>query len=64
MKNSKKSMLERLRGSVKRYDDPTKPVEGAWDSFFNSPNQVSEDFCLSEEDKEWLNQKPVGNEEI
>ncbi|MCK0162286.1 hypothetical protein [Marinobacter sp. S6332] len=33
--------LERLKGSVKRYDRPTDPV---WDEFFYSEEGVSEDF--------------------
>lgn len=33
--------LERLKGSVKRYDRPTDPV---WDEFFDSEEGVSEDF--------------------
>ncbi|WBU42676.1 MULTISPECIES: hypothetical protein [Marinobacter] len=32
--------LEKLRGSVKKYDHPTEPV---WDEFFDSEG-VSEDF--------------------
>lgn len=32
--------LERLKGSVKRYDRPTEPV---WDEYFDSEG-VSEDF--------------------
>lgn len=33
--------LERLRGSVKRYDRPTDPV---WDNYFDSDEGVSDDF--------------------
>jgi antitoxin VapB len=33
--------LERLKGSVKRYDRPTDPV---WDEFFDSDEGVSDDF--------------------
>lgn len=37
------SPLERLRGSVKRYERPTDPV---WDEFFDSSERVSEDFMV------------------
>jgi len=33
--------LERLKGSVKRYDRPTDPV---WDNYFNPNEGVSDDF--------------------
>jgi antitoxin VapB len=33
--------LERLKGSVKRYDRPTDPV---WNEFFDSGEGVSENF--------------------
>lgn len=33
--------LERLRGSIKRYERPTDPV---WDDFFDSDEGVSDDF--------------------
>lgn len=33
--------LERLRGSVKRYDRPTDPV---WDDYFDTGEGVSDDF--------------------
>lgn len=33
--------LERLKGSVKRYDRPLDPV---WDEYFESEEGVSEDF--------------------
>ena len=33
--------LERLKGSVKRYDRPTDPV---WDECFDSDKNVTEDF--------------------
>lgn len=33
--------LERLRGSVKRYDRPTDPV---WEEWFDSDDHVSDDF--------------------
>ena len=35
------SPLERLKGSVKRYERPTDPV---WDEYFDSSEGVSEDF--------------------
>lgn len=35
------SPLERLKGSVKRYERPTDPV---WDEFFDSSEGGSEDF--------------------
>lgn len=35
------SPLERLKGSVKRYDRPTDPV---WDEFFDSDEGVTDDF--------------------
>lgn len=38
--------LERLKGSVKRYDRPTDPV---WDEFFESDESVTDDFM---EDRE------------
>lgn len=38
-----RSPLERLRGSVKRYERPTDPV---WDEFFDSSERVSEDFMV------------------
>lgn len=38
--------LERLKGSVKRYDRPTDPV---WDEWFESDDRVTEDFM---EDRE------------
>lgn len=38
-----RSPLERLRGSVKRYERPTDPV---WDEFFESSERVSEDFMV------------------
>lgn len=37
------SPLERLRGSVLRYERPTDPV---WDEFFDSSEGVSEDFMV------------------
>jgi antitoxin VapB len=33
--------LERLRGSVKRYNRPTDPV---WDEYFDSDEGVTDDF--------------------
>ncbi|MCH8549472.1 MAG: hypothetical protein LAT80_11395 [Balneolaceae bacterium] len=33
--------LERLKGSVKKYERPTDPV---WDEFFESEEGVSDDF--------------------
>lgn len=33
--------LERLKGSVKRYDRPTDPV---WDEWFESDDRATEDF--------------------
>lgn len=38
--------LERLKGSVKRYERPTDPV---WDDFFESDEGVTDDFM---EDRE------------
>lgn len=38
-----RSPLERLRGSVKRYERPTDPV---WDEFFDSSERVSEEFMV------------------
>lgn len=38
--------LERLKGSVKRYERPTDPV---WDEFFESDEGVTDDFM---EDRE------------
>lgn len=38
--------LERLKGSVKRYDRPTDPV---WDEWFESDDRATEDFM---EDRE------------
>lgn len=38
--------LERLKGSVKRYDRPTDPV---WDEFIDSDESVADDFM---EDRE------------
>ena len=38
-----RSPLERLKGSVKRYERPTDPV---WDEFFDSSERVSEDFMV------------------
>ncbi|MBQ0748141.1 MAG: hypothetical protein KBT82_13350 [Marinobacter sp.] len=38
--------LERLKGSVKRYERPTDPV---WDEFFESDESVTDDFM---EDRE------------
>lgn len=38
--------LERLKGSVKRYDRPTDPV---WDEWFESDDRVTKDFM---EDRE------------
>lgn len=38
--------LERLKGSVKRYERPTDPV---WDEFFDSDEGVTDDFM---EDRE------------
>jgi len=35
------SPLERLKGSVKRYERPTDPV---WDEFFESDEGVTDDF--------------------
>lgn len=40
--------LERLKGSVKRYERPTDPV---WDEFFESDEGVTADFM---EDRERL----------
>ncbi|MFB2765065.1 hypothetical protein [Marinobacter shengliensis] len=40
--------LERLKGSVKRYERPTDPV---WDEFFESDEGVTDDFM---EDREQL----------
>ena len=39
------SPLERLRGSVKRYERPTDPV---WDEFFDSSERVSEDSMVEQ----------------
>lgn len=39
--------LERLKGSVKRYERPTDPV---WDEWFDSDDRASEDF-LDERDQ-------------
>lgn len=35
---------------------------GPWGSFFNSEVGVTEDFGLDQEDRDWLNMKPVGRE--
>ncbi len=40
-----RSPLERLRGSVKRYERPTDPV---WDEFFDSSERVSEDSMVEQ----------------
>ncbi len=45
--------LERLRGSVERYDRPTEPV---WDEWFDSDEGVSDDFMQDRE------QPPKGQE--
>ncbi|WP_420389690.1 hypothetical protein [Marinobacter sp.] len=45
--------LERLRGSVLRYERPTDPV---WDEFFDSDEGVSDDFMQDRE------QPPKGRE--
>jgi antitoxin VapB len=38
--------LERLKGSVKRYDRPTDPV---WDGFFDADEGVTADFMEERE---------------
>lgn len=38
--------LERMRGSVLRYERPTDPV---WDEFFDSDDDVSDDFIQDQE---------------
>jgi antitoxin VapB len=38
--------LERLKGSVKRYERPTDPV---WDEFFESDEGVTDDFMKDRE---------------
>lgn len=38
--------LERLRGSVERYDRPTEPV---WDDWFDSDEGVSDDLMQDRE---------------
>lgn len=40
------TLLERLKGTVKRYERPTDPV---WDEFFDSDEGVTDDFM---EDRE------------
>ncbi len=45
--------LERLRGSVLRYERPTDPV---WDEYFDSDEDVSDDFIQDRE------QAPKGRE--
>ncbi len=45
--------LERLKGSVKRYERPTDPV---WDEWFDSDEGVSDDFMQDRE------QPPKGRE--
>jgi antitoxin VapB len=44
-KKKGRSPLERLRGSVKRYERPTDPV---WDEFFDSCERVSEDSMVEQ----------------
>jgi antitoxin VapB len=46
--------LERLRGSVIRYERPTDPV---WDEFFESDEGISDDFMQDRE------QSPKGREQ-
>lgn len=41
--------LERLKGSVKRYDRPLDPV---WDEFFDSDEGVTDDFMEDREQPE------------
>jgi len=41
-----------------------RPDTGAWDSFFKEGPGVSSDFSRSQEDDDWLNDPPVGREEI
>lgn len=36
----------------------------SWDSFFKGENPVTEDFSLSDEDREWIDSPPVGREII
>lgn len=38
--------------------------DGPWDSFFSSAHGVTDDFGLNQEDHDWLNMKPVGNEKL
>jgi antitoxin VapB len=38
--------LERLKGSVKRYERPTEPV---WEEYFDSEEGVSDDFVEEQE---------------
>lgn len=38
--------LERLKGSVKRYDPPTDPV---WDEFYDSDESITDDFIENRE---------------
>ncbi|MBM7425002.1 5' nucleotidase, NT5C type [Spongiibacter marinus] len=41
---------------------PASKVADTWDSFFNSEDTVTEDFGLKQEDRDWLNMRPVGRE--
>ena len=41
-----------------------RPGSGAWDSFFKADTGASEDFSRSQEDDDWLNDPPVGREDI
>lgn len=38
--------------------------EGVWDSFFKEGPGVSSDFSRAQEHDDWLNDPPVGREEI
>lgn len=40
----------------------SSPKAGPWDSFFNSQLRVTEDYGLNQEDRDWLNMKPLGRE--
>jgi len=49
--DDKKSPLEKLRGSVLKYEFPMEPAvdEADWGSFFNSAVKISEDFTRGEQ---------------
>ncbi|WP_233208704.1 5' nucleotidase, NT5C type [Zhongshania marina] len=40
------------------------PKAGPWDAFFNSEAGVTDDFGLDQDDRDWLDMKPVGNEKL